>query len=162
VAEAVQIAVIGCGAIGLPIAVAFASRGAEVLGVDNDAQVIAKLAAADTQLLDDGLQDAMKGSLAAGNLRFEQSLGHYSDRRVFVLAVPTPVNDRGGWIREGIDDAFAQTLSVAQDDDLAVVLNAVTELRWFRPAQTRAPQLQGCDRTVSHPNRKMCGITAAF
>jgi UDP-N-acetyl-D-mannosaminuronate dehydrogenase len=106
VAEAVQIAVIGCGAIGLPIAVAFASRGAEVLGVDNDAQVIAKLAAADTQLLDDGLQDAMKRSLAAGNLRFEQSLGHYSDRRVFVLAVPTPVNDRGGWIREGIDDAL--------------------------------------------------------
>lgn len=60
-AQAVQIVVIGCGAIGLPIAVAFASRGAQVLGVDNDAQLIAKLAAADTQLLDDGLHDAMKG-----------------------------------------------------------------------------------------------------
>jgi len=125
VGETVQIAVIGCGAIGLPIAVAFASRGAEVLGVDNDARLIARLAAADPPLLDDGLQEAMKTSLAAGKIRFERSLGHYPGRRVFVLAVPTPVNDRGRWVRESIDDAFAQALSFARDDDLLVIKSTV-------------------------------------
>jgi UDP-N-acetyl-D-mannosaminuronic acid dehydrogenase len=158
VAEAVQIAVIGCGAIGLPIAVAFASRGAEVLGVDNDAQVIAKLAAADTQLLDDGLQDAMKRSLAAGNLRFEQSLGHYSDRRVFVLAVPTPVNDRGGWIREGIDDAFAQALSVAQDDDL-VVIKSTVPVGTARSLATRSQDIGRKLHLAACPDRSIAGMS---
>jgi nucleotide sugar dehydrogenase len=158
VAEAVQIAVIGCGAIGLPIAVAFASRGAEVLGVDNDAQVIAKLAAADTQLLDNGLQDAMKRSLAAGNLRFDQSLGRYPDRRVFVLAVPTPANDRGGWIRESIDDAFAQALSVAHHDDL-IVIKSTVPVGTARSLAARGQSVGRKLHVAACPDRSIAGMS---
>jgi nucleotide sugar dehydrogenase len=125
VTETSQIAVIGCGAVGLPLAVAFASRDAEVLGVDRDMQLIAKLASGKPELLDDGLEDSLRQGLAAGNIRFAQSLGKHPGRRVFVLAVPTPVDDQGRWNREAIEDAFAQTLAAAHDDDLVVIKSTV-------------------------------------
>ena len=123
--ETAQIAVIGCGAVGLPIAVAFASRGAEVLGVDHDAQLVTRLASGTSELLDDGLEDALRRSLAAGNIRFAHSLNQRAGRRMFVLAVPTPVDEQGRWKREAIDDAFGQALLGAADDDLLVVKSTV-------------------------------------
>jgi UDP-N-acetyl-D-mannosaminuronic acid dehydrogenase len=158
VGENVQIVVIGCGAIGLPIAVAFASRGADVLGVDNDAQLIAKLAAADSQLLDDGLQEAMKRSLAAGNIRFAQSPGHYPGRRVLVLAVPTPVDDRGRWVRESIDDAFAQALSFARDDDLLVIKSTVP-VGTARSLATRSRDIGRKLHVAACPDRSIAGMS---
>ncbi len=153
-----QIVVIGCGAIGLPIAVAFASRGAEVLGVDKDAQLIAKLAAADSQLLDDGLHEAMKMSLVEGNIRFTQSLDHYPGRRVFVLAVPTPIDDRGRWVRESIDDAFAQALSFSRDDDLLVIKSTVP----VGTARSLATRSGGTGRKLhvaACPDRSIAGMS---
>jgi UDP-N-acetyl-D-mannosaminuronic acid dehydrogenase len=125
VPETVQIAVIGCGAIGLPIAVAFAARGAEVVGVDHNAQLVAQLAAGEPELLDEGLHEALKTTLAAGNLRFAQSLGSHANRRVFVLAVPTPVDEHGRWMRSSMDDAFAQVLAVAHEDDVVAIKSTV-------------------------------------
>jgi UDP-N-acetyl-D-mannosaminuronic acid dehydrogenase len=124
-AQSKQITVIGCGAIGLPVAVAFASRGAEVLGIDIDATQVRKLASAELDLLDEGLEEALQDSLAKGNIRFERSLPRYSGKRIFVLAVPTPVDQQNRWIRKSLDEAFNQVLSFARDQDLLVIRSTV-------------------------------------
>jgi UDP-N-acetyl-D-mannosaminuronic acid dehydrogenase len=124
-ADSKQIIVIGCGAIGLPVAVAFATRGAEVLGIDNDATHVRKLASAELELLDDGLEEALQDSLAKGNLRFEHSIPRCSGKRIFVLAVPTPIDRRNRWVRKNMDDAFDQILSFARDEDLLVIRSTV-------------------------------------
>ena len=153
-----QIVVIGCGAIGLPIAVAFASRGADVLGIDNDAQVIARLAAGDPPLLDEGLEEAMKRCLAARNIRFAQSLELYPGRRAYVLAVPTGVDDRGRWIRANIDDAFAQVLSFARDDDL-VAIKSTVPVGTARSLATTSASLGHKLHVASCPDRSIAGVS---
>ncbi len=154
-----QIVVIGCGAIGLPIAVALASRGAEVVGIDNDPQLVARLAAADPRLLlDDGLEEATKQCLATGNIRFAQSLDLSAHRRAYVLAVPTGVDDRGRWIRSNIDDAFAQVLSVAREDDL-VVIKSTVPVGTARSLATRSASLGHKLHVVSCPDRSIAGMS---
>ena len=120
-----QIVVVGCGAIGVPLAVALASRGADVLGVDTDEARLAQLTAGAVDERDSGLHEALGLALSQKRIRFERTLQPLPLRRTYILAVPTPVGVQLRPNRDLLDAAFAQVLAVARAGDLVIVRSTV-------------------------------------
>ena len=117
--EALQIVVVGCGAIGLPLATAFATRGFEVLGIDTDPARLAALRGGRSGAIEEGLSDALAAALASGRLAFADALAASDRPRAFILAVPTPV-DRTPVLGH-VEAAAASVVRVARDGDLMLV-----------------------------------------
>ncbi|BCT93549.1 UDP-N-acetyl-d-glucosamine 6-dehydrogenase WbpA [Lysobacter helvus] len=84
-----RIAVIGLGYVGLPLAVAFGRRS-DTLGFDIDPSRIAAL----TQGAGDSNREVTPDELAAATqLRFTSDLTALRDRDVFIVTVPTPIDE---------------------------------------------------------------------
>jgi len=81
-------AIIGLGYVGLPLAVAF-GRQLDTLGFDINAQRIADLQAHQDHTLEVSA-DELK---ATRNLRFSSDPADLADRNVFIVTVPTPIDD---------------------------------------------------------------------
>ena len=116
-----QVVLVGCGAIGLPLAVAFASRGCDVVGVDTDAVRLAALQAGRISDLDAGLGEAFASAVIAGRLSFQATLARSHAPRAFILAVPTPVDSAGTPILANVEAAIEAIGASARDQDLLVV-----------------------------------------
>jgi UDP-N-acetyl-D-galactosamine dehydrogenase len=83
-----KIAVIGLGYVGLPLAVAFAAEH-EVVGFDVKADRLAELRAGDDSTLEVS-SDELK---AAKGLSFSSDIADLKSCNVFVVTVPTPIDD---------------------------------------------------------------------
>ncbi|WP_082538932.1 hypothetical protein [Lysobacter sp. Root494] len=83
-----RIAVIGLGYVGLPLAIEF-GRLYETLGYDIDAQRVADLRGGR-----DGNHESSAGEIAsAAKLRFSADASDLHDCNVYVVTVPTPVDE---------------------------------------------------------------------
>ena len=83
-----KIVVIGLGYVGLPLALAFAGEFENVVGYDSDASKISKLK--------HGLDPSGEieaGSLASSRLQVTSDESDLHNGDVYIIAVPTPVND---------------------------------------------------------------------
>ena len=83
-----QIAVIGMGYVGLPLAVAFARRGVPTTGFDIDADHIDRLKAGV-----DPNNEVSKEALADAKINFTCDPSDMAGCSTFIIAVPTPVTD---------------------------------------------------------------------
>lgn len=117
----VDVVLVGCGGVGLPLAVALASRGANVVGFDIDRARVRALAEGALEIEDDGLAPALARALADGSLSFARDLAPAAERRAFIIAVPTPVDAQGAFVSEPLFDAFRAVCAVARDGDLVAV-----------------------------------------
>ena len=120
-----SVVVIGCGAVGLPLCVAFATRNLNVLGVDIDAERISALQSGRLEVAEAGLAEALGQSIEQGRLRFMPFCARASHRRAFILAVPTPVDDQGVPVLTSLRAATEAALACAQDHDLLVIRSTV-------------------------------------
>jgi UDPglucose 6-dehydrogenase len=87
---------VGTGYLGATYAICFAELGYEVLGVDVDADKIAKLSAGEVPFHEPGLDQLLRQNLASGRLRFDtsyQQAAHFGD--VHFICVGTPQRDDG-------------------------------------------------------------------
>ena len=83
-----RIGIVGLGYVGLPLAVAFAEAGHEVVGVDTDARLVEGLSRSQSHI-----EDVSSERLAAVADRFH-STTRYADlakEEAVVIAVPTPL-----------------------------------------------------------------------
>ncbi len=83
-----QIVVLGLGYVGLPLAIALARAGHDVLGFDQDADLVA--------LLKQGIDrngEVSGAALAATTARFSNDPEALQGRSMFILAVPTPITE---------------------------------------------------------------------
>lgn len=90
-----KIAVVGLGHIGLPLAVQYASRGHDVLGVDLDAQIVETLNRGESPHLDEQtLIDRVPELVAAGRLRATTWDGPtgFAEAETVVVIVPVVVD----------------------------------------------------------------------
>jgi UDP-N-acetyl-D-galactosamine dehydrogenase len=83
----INIAVVGLGYVGLPLAVALAARY-PVVGFDISAQRVASL----KQGID-STHEVDAGQLAAANIDFTSDASQMKDCNVFIVTVPTPIDD---------------------------------------------------------------------
>jgi UDP-N-acetyl-D-mannosaminuronic acid dehydrogenase len=85
-----KICVIGLGYIGLPTASTFAQHGIQVLGVDNNPEVVNSLIKRHVHIYEPGLNEVVESALKSGKLTVKQQ-PEAAD--AFIIAVPTPFYD---------------------------------------------------------------------
>ncbi|BDZ53730.1 UDP-glucose dehydrogenase family protein [Agromyces marinus] len=85
-----RISVIGCGYLGAVHASAMAKLGHDVVGIDTDAEKVAKLGSGVAPFFEPGLPELLAESLATGRLRFSTDIGDAADAQVHFVAVGTP------------------------------------------------------------------------
>ncbi len=136
-----RIALIGLGYVGLPLALAF-GRELDTLGFDIDAQRVAELAAG----RDRTLECAPVELAAATRLRYSGDVADLGDRDVFVVTVPTPVDEAqrpdlrpliaasetvGRALRPGAVVVYESTVYPGTTEEICVpVLERVSELKF--------------------------------
>jgi len=90
-----RIAVYGLWHLGCVTAACLAEAGHHVVGLDEDAQVVADLQQSRPPLYEPGLADLIAQGLASGRLSFTTHPAEaLQEARLFWLAVDTPVNDQ--------------------------------------------------------------------
>lgn len=83
-----RIAVIGLGYVGLPLAIALAEKFDDVLGFDIHQARIDELGRGH-----DRTEEVEPSRLQASALRYSADADHLADRTLFIVTVPTPVDD---------------------------------------------------------------------
>jgi len=89
-AKDINIAVIGLGYVGLPLAVEFAKKGFSVLGIDLDRGRIERIKNKESYILDVPTQD-LKKVILKGKFRAEDSFRSLKKADAILICVPTPL-----------------------------------------------------------------------
>lgn len=90
-----MIAVIGLGRIGLPTAVSFAEAGANVIGIDINADVVSAINNGRSKFTDEPeLNERLKKVVVNGKLIASTKIEEIAEADAIVVAVPTPVDER--------------------------------------------------------------------
>lgn len=145
-----KINIVGLGYIGLPLALMFASHGAEVIGTDCKKELIEKLRAGQLSFEEKGLNELFEAAIAKG-IRFTTE---YAAAELYIIAVPTPYLP----ITKSIDpqyviSAVESVLRVAPKGAILVIESTIspgTIDRHIRPAVERAGLLCGRDIELVH------------
>jgi len=85
-----SVAVIGLGRVGLPLALSFADRGVEVIGIERDASVLRSLEAGRMPFQETGTQELLDRVLANGGFRAAERADSAAGADHFVLTLGTP------------------------------------------------------------------------
>lgn len=86
-----NIAVIGSGYVGLVTAAVFAGLGNRVVGVDIDAERVARLCRGESPIFEPGLDELLQSNLAQGRLSFTTDTAHAVQTcEIIFIAVGTP------------------------------------------------------------------------
>jgi UDP-N-acetyl-D-glucosamine dehydrogenase len=110
----VDVAIVGAGYVGLPLAHVFADAGRSVLLVDVDSERVAALNAGESYI-EDVSSETLRGMLAGGAFEATTDYDRLRDAGAILIALPTP-------------------LSRQREPDLSIVLGAAREIaRRLRP-----------------------------
>lgn len=85
-----RLAILGLGYIGLPTAVAIATRGIDVIGVDVNPAIVAAVSRGEVPFIEPDLAVGVSGAVAMGRLT---ATGETPEADAFIIAVPTPFNE---------------------------------------------------------------------
>jgi UDP-N-acetyl-D-mannosaminuronic acid dehydrogenase len=86
----VDVAVVGLGRVGLPLALSFAERGLEVLGIDNDPGRLSAVADGRMPFRETGAQALLDRVHASGRLSVSERVADAARARQIVLTLGTP------------------------------------------------------------------------
>jgi UDP-N-acetyl-D-mannosaminuronic acid dehydrogenase len=85
-----DVAIIGCGRIGLPLAISFADRGLRTLGVENDHERLAAVRAARMPFQEPGAPEALARVCANGSIAWTDRVADAARARHIVITLGTP------------------------------------------------------------------------
>jgi UDP-N-acetyl-D-glucosamine dehydrogenase len=142
-AGAPVVGVVGLGYVGLPLAVAFAESGATVIGVDLDAERVARISAGQT-FIEDVSPTAVGAMVRAGRLTASDDYAPLARADAIVICVPTPLRkSKEPDVRHvvGAADALA---AIARRGQL-IILESTTYPGTTE--QVLAPRLEACGLT---------------
>ncbi|MDB5692076.1 MAG: nucleotide sugar dehydrogenase [Alphaproteobacteria bacterium] len=120
-----DVAVWGCGSIGLSLAASFAARRLAVLGCDIDGGRLARIADGSACRTEPDLARSVRAGLESGLLRFTHELGTADAIRAHIIAVPTPWRDGDGFDDRPLQAAIEGILAVAGPRDAICIRSTV-------------------------------------
>ena len=136
-----KLGIMGTGHVGLVTAVGFAALGHTVVGMDKDAERVARLARGEPILYEPGLGELLQSTLQSGRLRFTTSTAEMLDRSdIIFLCVGTPALPDGRTDLSQIDEAVGSI--ACQPDGFKLIVEKSTV-----PVHTGA----GIDRALRRP-----------
>jgi len=87
--------VVGLGFIGLPLSVALASRGADILGYELREEVVEKINKGEAPIYEPGLEEELKKVVEAGKIKASSNPEIIKEADIVIITVGTPVDDNG-------------------------------------------------------------------
>lgn len=142
-----NLAVIGLGYVGLPLAEAFAAAGFRTIGLDLDAAKIAVLVSGQSYLEDLG-DDRIAALSKGGRFTPTSEVAALNEADAFLICVPTPVNDRKEPDLTHVLDAANAISSFLRPGSLVVVESTV--FPGATEAHVRPVLEQGCGLRAGH------------
>ena len=106
-----RVAIVGLGRIGLPLALSFADRGLEVIGVDRDPRVLELVGEGRMPFEETGTQELLERVLPGGRLRLTDRIQDAAEADHVVLTLGTPT-----YVHVEIDVVDCHDLPVALDE----------------------------------------------
>src|SRR4051795_11132459 len=85
-----DVAIIGCGRGGLPLALAFADRGLRTLGIENDPERLSAVRAARMPFDEPGAPQVLERGTATGGIAWSDRVADAADARHIVITLGTP------------------------------------------------------------------------
>jgi UDP-N-acetyl-D-mannosaminuronic acid dehydrogenase len=85
-----DVAVIGLGRVGLPLALSFADRGLRVLGIDHDEAILQSLHAGRMPFQESGTQELLDRVIGAGTLELRERAADATQADDIVITIGTP------------------------------------------------------------------------
>src|ERR1035438_8021800 len=85
-----DVAVVGLGRVGLPLALSFADRGLATVGIDNDPARLGAVGEGRMPFQETGAQDVLDRVHAAGNLTLSSRVADSARARQIVITLGTP------------------------------------------------------------------------
>jgi nucleotide sugar dehydrogenase len=131
-----------------------------VLGVDNEAAVVARLSQGVAGLDEDDLAAALQSTLASRTVRFAATIPTSDVRTAFVIAVPTPVDESQHLQSSAIEAAMKSVQAAAADGDL-VVIRSTVPIGFTRRLASRAAALGRRLAFACCPDRSIVGHSFA-
>ena len=118
-----NICILGCGYIGLPLAVFLADAGYKVIGVDVNKEKIKNLQNFDSFYTESGFEDMWKKERVRSNLQFSITP---EKAEVFIIAVPTPLNESSKDADLSFVDAAVESiLPIIKEGNLVILESTV-------------------------------------
>jgi UDP-N-acetyl-D-mannosaminuronic acid dehydrogenase len=103
-----SVSVIGLGRVGLPLALSFADRGIEVLGIDHDPAVLAAVRAGRMPFEESGTQELLERVLSSGRLELAERAVDAARAQDIVITIGTPsfshIESDLSQVRAAVDD----------------------------------------------------------
>jgi UDP-N-acetyl-D-mannosaminuronic acid dehydrogenase len=115
----------GCGHVGLPLAIAFASRGLRVGIYDIAEDVVATVQAGEMPFLEEGAEPLLKAAVAQGNLEASTDPEIVSTGEHIVVVIGTPVDEHLNPDPRAVPRALAQCAPYFRQGQLLVLRSTV-------------------------------------
>jgi len=163
----VTISVYGLGKIGLPVAAVFASRGARVIGVDVNQDVVEKVNSGENPIPEEpGLGELLSKTVELGRLSATvNGIEAAASSDVMIVCVPTLVNELGVLNDVPLRDAFKSIAKGLKRDDVVIVESTMPPGATEKQAsvlEALSGLKTGVDFGVAHaPERVMTGSAIA-
>ena len=153
-----KVAVIGLGYIGLPTALSLAVNDVQVVGVDINLEVVAKLGSGKLTFDERGLSELFRRAIDSG-ISFETE---YPAVDMYICAVPTPYDKNTKKVDPSyVIGAIEQVIAVAPRGSIIVIESTIspgTVDRCIRPIFERSGYKLGSDFHIAHaPERIIPG-----
>ena len=115
-----NICIVGLGYVGLPLAIAFGKRF-KTYGYDNDERRIRRL----KKNIDDNQQIEKKNFHLSKNLIFTDDLKDLKNCNIFILTLPTPVNNKKLPDLDILKNGIKKVASIMKSGDIVVIESTV-------------------------------------
>jgi UDP-N-acetyl-D-mannosaminuronic acid dehydrogenase len=115
----------GCGHVGLPLGLAFASRGVDVVLYDVNEQSVAMVNAATMPFDEPGADDVLTSVVESGRLRASSASAVIQDVEHVVVVIGTPIDEHLNPNLNAVPTAIADIASSLHDGQLLVLRSTV-------------------------------------
>ncbi|MFD0505312.1 NAD(P)-binding domain-containing protein [Streptomyces chiangmaiensis] len=146
-----SVCVAGLGYIGLPTAVALATNGIDVIGVDVNPATVELINSGRAPFVEPDLAVAVSGAVAMGRLR---ATGTPEPADAFIIAVPTPLQEDRTADLSYVRDAAVSVAAVLKAGDLVILESTSppgTTVELSRWLGKHRPDLTFPTSRVTHP-----------
>ena len=117
--------VIGLGYVGLTLSVHLAKSEVKVCGVDTSSRVIDALRKGKAHFFEDDFNHFLKETIKNGKFTFSSDLASIKDCNTYIIAVGTPVNNKGRSDLTGLRKVCEDLKKHIKDGDLVILRSTV-------------------------------------
>ncbi len=128
----------GCGHVGLPLGLAFAQAGRDVLALDLDVEKVARTSAGEMPFADQGADELLPKVLASGKFRCTADPEVIAEAEIVVTVIGTPLDEHLNPRFDVFDDMIEAEVSSLRDGQLIVMRSTVYPGTTERVAETLA------------------------